>query len=249
MNILITGYTSKIGYAVIPPLLQSNQKIYIAGRSPLIEFPSVNWIPWSLGQKLDPTNLPKIDVVIHLAWQTKFRRKNFHSNIGGSLQSLNDDKFRGARVIFVSSMAALNPITFYGLAKRTVEKNCSAKDFRVIRPGLVLEAEKHTNRLRKLLIIPAPKTPVYLTHLDCLVSHVLKSIFEGSEPDRNIICQVVRLSDLVAKNLPYIPIAGGIDKILLRISPKSEKLNDALDAYKSLVTTPILEPNSCKVVN
>jgi hypothetical protein len=247
LNILLTGYSSKIGYSLVKRLLEFNNKVFIAGRSPLVEFPELNWTPWSLGQKLDTTNYPKIDVVVHLAWQTKFRRENFHLNVGGSLQLLNQDMFMDSHTIFLSSLAALNPLSHYGAGKSLVENECRSRKFEVIRPGLILGAEAYSMRWRWTPIVPAPKTPVYITHLDCLMSELLISISQGIQSSRNTVCKVSTLSDFIAKGKPYLAIPPIVGKALLNIPIISEKLSDIGDSYISLLSTPNVGPMSCKL--
>ena len=224
-----------------------NHNVYIAGRHPLVEFPNLNWIPWSLGQKLDNTNLPRLDLVVHLAWQTKSRRENFHLNIGGSLQLISQASMSGSRVIFVSSLAALNPRSYYGIAKSIVEKKGSFKEFEIIRPGLILHAEEYSKKIKKFAIIPGHKTPVYVTHLECLLSELLMRISQTRESDRNVVCKVMTLSELIGKKRPYISFPAGVGKVLLKATSRSKKLGDVRDSYISLITTPNLKPNSCKV--
>ena len=245
MNILITGYSSTIGTSLIRKLLESGHTCFAFGRKPLNGFPNTKWISWTLGQKLDLTDLPNIDVVMHLAWQTTSRRESFHLNVGGSIQLLEQFSGGGARVIFVSSLAALNPMSDYGLAKSEVEKHCLTKRIEIVRPGLILNAEQHTEKFRKLHVIPAAKTPVYVTHLDCLISELLASVLNEGLLDRNVVCRVTALSDLMAQNSYYLPFPGIVARIFLIIASKLNKLNDMRDAFISLMSTPELQPTKC----
>jgi hypothetical protein len=245
INVLITGYTSQIGRGLLHSLSELNAEIFAAGKHPPSDHPFIHWIPWGLGQKIDTSSLPRMDIVIHLAWETKFRKKNYHLNVGGSLQLLNSYAFRDSIVIFVSSIAALNPHSYYGAAKKSVEENALAGQLRIIRPGLVLGVEKYGNKLHKLRIVPSAKSPVYLTHLNCLLSELVGSISDNSVFERNVVCKVAPLSDLLGVDSRYISIPGKVAEIILRIASKSGKIHDVLDAYISLRTTPTLRADSC----
>ena len=100
MNILLTGYSSKIGEELYKSLHELKHEIFLLGRKPIANYPESNWTSWALGTKPDLSNLPSIDVLIHIAWITKSRRSNFHLNVGGTIQLFEEIKMRNSKIIF-----------------------------------------------------------------------------------------------------------------------------------------------------
>jgi hypothetical protein len=230
-----------IGRELTAALAAMNHNIYLAGRTKSADFPNLKWLPWTLGQKMDLTNLPSMDVVIHLAWQTNSRREKFHLNVGGSLQMLNEFEGKTSQIIFLSSLAALNPKSYYGLGKSTVEEYCASKGIEVIRSGLILGGERYSGRMRRTKFIPGGKTTVYITHLECLVSEITKSVSNLTKSSYNLVCEEVNLSKLVSKNSRYIPIPKWLTLVALKAGSFSMQIDDLKDAYISLITTPKIE--------
>ena len=237
----MTGYSSIIGRELTSVLEAMDHNIYLAGRTKPADFPHLNWLPWTLGQKLDVSNLPSMDVVIHLAWQTNSRREKFHLNVGGSLQLLSEFEGKTSQIIFLSSLAALNPKSYYGLGKSTVEEYCASKGIEVIRPGLIFGGEKYSGRMRRAKFIPGGKTTVYITHLGCLVSEITKRVSHVTKSSYNVVCEGVNLSKLVAKNSRYIPIPQWLVVVVLKAGSFLVQIDDLKDAYISLTTTPKIE--------
>jgi nucleoside-diphosphate-sugar epimerase len=245
MNILLTGYSSKIGEELYKSLHELKHEIFFLGRKPIANYPESNWTSWALGTKPDLSNLPSIDVLIHIAWITRSRRSNFHLNIGGTIQLFEEIKVRNSKIVFLSSLSAINPKSFYGLSKKKIENLYENKQLEILRPGLVLGAEKYTSRINKFRIIPGRKTNVYITHLECLINEFLRTIQNPKKTDGNLICQTITLSKLISKNSWFFPLPLFIFQKILDLLPASEWASDLKDSFTSLVSTPNLEVDSC----
>lgn len=244
MNILLTGYSSKIGEELIKSLHELKYEIFLLGRKPIANYPESNWTSWALGTKPDLSRLPRIDILIHIAWLTKSRRSNFHINVGGTIQLFEEIKVRESRILFISSISAINPESVYGLSKKKIESLYENKQLEIFRPGLVLGAEKYTNKINRFRIIPGGKTKVYITHLECLVTELINTIQNPKVSNRNIICQTTTLSKLINENSWFFPFPLIIFRKMLNLFFASELVSDLKDSIISLVSTPSLEIDS-----
>ena len=245
MNILLTGYSSKIGLELINYLSDLKHEIFFLGRQPTPNYPENHWISWALGTKPDLTRLPSIDILIHIAWLTKSRYSNYHINVGGTAQLFEEKKLNNARIIFLSSISAINPKSYYGLSKREIEVRYRNTKLEILRPGLVLGAESYTKKIKRVRIIPGAKTQVHITHLECLIPEIVSAVQNPKESSRNLICQTTSLSKLIAKNSWYLPLPASIFKRVLNFLIFSEKGSDLKDSYDSLISTPNLVVKAC----
>jgi nucleoside-diphosphate-sugar epimerase len=245
MKILVTGYSSKLGKALIESLESQRHLIHLLGRSKPTDWPSANWSPWTLGQNVALLGLPHVDVVVHIAWKTTERRKHFDLNVGGTIQLIDHFKGEGTRNVFISSLAAINPKSYYGLSKFRVESAFSAADVNVIRPGYIIENDHLGNSLDKARIIPNPNQIVNYTHMDCLISKILSVIDHDTNSHSNVVCGELKLSKLLANNARFVPIPSAISNTIFRIPLTNLKYQDLWDKYISLVTTPKIQAFEC----
>jgi dTDP-4-dehydrorhamnose reductase len=120
MKILLTGYTGELGLELVEQLSKAGIRYSTLGRQEI--YGSDAHFFWSLGMDPDPLVFQDIDILIHLAWITNSRSDNAnHLNIGGSSKLITSAHLSGVKVINVSSLAAENPQSNYGLAKLKVE--------------------------------------------------------------------------------------------------------------------------------
>jgi hypothetical protein len=248
MNVLVTGYSSRIGQDLIARLRQNNLSVYFAGRTPpIIEKANERWIPWTLGMKFDSSGLPKIDIVFHLAWNTQSRRESIHLNVGGSIQLIRHFLDEGSRTVFISSLAALNPLSNYGLAKYLVEKEFEPSELEIIRPGLIVNGPEQLNGFREKPVVPSPNQEVYLTHQRCLISQLTRTALENRHEigDDVLVCESNKFSSLFAKKPFYIPIPRYVSDYVFKIPFKNQAFDDLKDRYVSMRTTPKIKSFTC----
>ncbi|ACK51639.1 NAD-dependent epimerase/dehydratase [Methylocella silvestris BL2] len=144
---LVTGASGFLGRALVPALLASGASVIAAGRgqSPFAAHPRLAWRRIDLADPAAPLReiTSGVDCIYHLAWSTVPSEASLspaedaRANIVGSLRIIESIAPGAApRLIFASSGGAiygrlrqapasedhpLNPISAYGLSKRTVE--------------------------------------------------------------------------------------------------------------------------------
>lgn len=144
---LVTGASGFLGRALVPALLALDETVVAIGRKacPFASHPGLIWRQVDLAEPTAPLGeiLHGVDTIYHLSWSTipadadLAPSEDARVNIVGSLRLLESIE-RGAspRVIFASSGGAiygrllqipapeehpLNPLSAYGVSKRTVE--------------------------------------------------------------------------------------------------------------------------------
>lgn len=178
MKMLVTGASGYIGMRLIKLALKQGEQVIAASRRPLT---GVDWIPFDLND-LAEIKLPEaLDVVIHLAADTKS---------GGSPQEVTTAKLLiaaahkvGAKFIFVSSQTAREDApTQYGRIKWLIEQEVLAAKGIVIRPGQVYGAMESglfgslVGLVRNTPLLPAliPSPMIQPIHVDDCATGLLK---------------------------------------------------------------------------
>ena len=157
MKILLTGYTGEFGLALVEQLSKAGVRYSTLGRKEI--YGSEEHFFWSLGMDPDPLVFQDIDLLIHLAWITNSRSNDAnHLNVGGSFKLINSANLSGVKVINVSSLAAENPKSNYGLAKLQVE-DINYLGINVRLPKLVRSGSNQVSSpigrvLRRILVVP-----------------------------------------------------------------------------------------------
>ena len=145
----VTGANGYLGSRIATYLNQKDWEVYQLTRdknSPKQE----KSIYFSLENKLNPTNLADIDVLIHCAYDFKqiAWKDIYRSNVEGSLQLFQSAIDAGVKkIIFISTMSAYEDCqSLYGRAKLTIEKglvDLTSKyqdknvEIAILRPGLI----------------------------------------------------------------------------------------------------------------
>ena len=157
MKILLTGYTGELGLELVEQLSKAGMRFSTLGRQEI--YGSEAHFFWSLGMDPDPLVFQDIDILIHLAWITNSRSDDAnHLNIGGSSKLITSANLSGVKVINVSSLAAKNPKSSYGLAKLKVE-GINDLGINVRLPKLIKSDSNQDSSfierlLRKAIIVP-----------------------------------------------------------------------------------------------
>jgi len=146
-KVLVTGASGFLGRALAPALLALGETVIATGRRacPFPPHPRLVWRPIDLAEPAEPLRelLCGVDTIYHLSWSTIPAESNrapsddARVNIIGSLRLLeNIERAANPRVVFASSGGTvygrllhapasedhpLNPLSAYGVSKRTVE--------------------------------------------------------------------------------------------------------------------------------
>jgi dTDP-4-dehydrorhamnose reductase len=121
MKVLLTGASGKLGKRIESHLLSSDISVSALGR--VGPNSNVKKYSWALGMSINPAVLHDVDCILHLAWSTTDRgNHDYHLNVGGSSKIIEAAVMSGTKIINFSSFSAINPISKYGEAKKSVEE-------------------------------------------------------------------------------------------------------------------------------
>lgn len=186
MRILLTGASGQLGHKITNYLENYGIKVTTLGRKP-INSRTLNY-SWSLGMSPNPQAFVGIDCVLHLAWSTTDRGDyDFHLNVGGSRKIFEAADLSRVRIVNFSSLSAINPLSSYGKAKKTVEDaNVRGLNLRIAKleePFFKSDLHPAKNILRKIVFIPIPRgLSIQVIEIDQLLSDLIKHIKETSIP-------------------------------------------------------------------
>lgn len=172
MRILIDGANGYLGARIYEDLMNMGFEVYGTYHKVQL-FPALLWLDITDRDAVDAllTKL-KPHVVVHAAAIPTQRLADMDpklaekTNVGGTVRIAKAAERIGARVIFISSLAALEPATFgaYGTSKfeaeKTVQTICS--NFAILRPGLIIgqspnvENDRFQNRILNNIINKVP---------------------------------------------------------------------------------------------
>lgn len=188
MKILVTGSTGVIGTSIIEKCIAEKVEIRTLGRSKskMVE----DHFTWTLGMGPEPKALIGVDLIIHAAWTTKDRGSiQNHLNIGGAMKLIDSAQLANIPIINISSFAAINPSSSYGLAKKQVEAlNSRGLNLRIAKVENYQKGKAPKKIvLRKLIFIPAPKNiNVHVASLDEVVGEIFSHILLPIKPEIKI---------------------------------------------------------------
>ncbi len=254
MNVLVTGSSGYLGRALVQQLIAEGHSVTNLGRHNL-ETSNSDHFNWTLGQSISPKAFERNDVLVHLAWSTLSRTTaDFHSNVGGSEQLIKSAHNHGLRVVFVSSISAMNPISSYGKAKSLVEEMLGDRDS-IIRVGLVqgnstsLDSIRDNGLIRLLpfIVVPGGKLSLCTTSVD---SFIRASIFvilgENMTKETLVIDQVEKLKKVVSRSSKklIISLPAKFSLIVLKcVSQVSQRGRNMCDAFVGLMSSQNLNQN------
>lgn len=143
------------------------------------------FIPFRLGERVDPEALRGAGFLVHCAWDFRVRSREdiARVNVAGSLELLRSARAAGVgRLIFISTMSAFDGcVSSYGRSKLEVEAQSAGADLQTLRPGLVWGPSPggmvgSLGKLVRLPVIPLPglgRQKLCLTHEEDLGELVL----------------------------------------------------------------------------
>lgn len=178
-TVLITGSKGFIARNLINFLLKKNIKVYFTSKK-------INdGLHFDLNQD-SQLNLPKFDILIHLAhYKNKSYKKEKKINIEGSTKLFLLAKKYNARVIYISSQSADQfSKSNYGKVKFYLENLAKEYKAYIIRPGLVYKKESNEGLfgsleflIKKLPVIIVPSGLNKKINL-CSLNSVLDKIYD-----------------------------------------------------------------------
>ncbi|CAN2228368.1 NAD-dependent epimerase/dehydratase [Candidatus Nanopelagicaceae bacterium] len=183
MNVLVTGASGQLGQRIVSYLLSNGIHVSTLGRNKISD--KIANHPWSLGMSPNPQSFKDIDFILHLAWSTKDRGDlDFHLNVGGSAKIMEASRLSGIKMINISSLATINPISHYGKAKKIVEElNLDGINLRIakIEDSTLSRSENLIKRsVRKIIFLPIPRDlSVQVIEIDNALNEIIKFI-EGN---------------------------------------------------------------------
>lgn len=140
-TLLITGGTGFIGKHLCDHLESKNYSVYLTTQKPAKrtpQQPNTHFIHYQMGTPFPWDQIPKIDYIIHLAWD--MNPKNSRRNISSTIDLATAGIQNGvAEQIFFSSFSSHeSALSKYGSAKFEVEKFFIEHGLKICRPGLVV---------------------------------------------------------------------------------------------------------------
>jgi hypothetical protein len=187
MKVLLTGASGRLGNKLISYLSNNGIEVRTLGRHTAnSEFENYSW---SLGMSPNPQSFVGVDCIIHLAWSTKDRGNyDFHINVGGSSKIIESSILSKVKIINISSLSVLNPVSNYGKAKKSIEEiNCGGINLRIAKleePFLINGTSLINRILRQFIFIPVPSgLSVQVTEIDQILEEIGNFVSEDFFPD------------------------------------------------------------------
>lgn len=241
MRIALTGSTGGLGSLLLRHLRMTHEVVTL-GRE------NCN-VSWTLGVIPSPEEVQGIDALIHCAWSTQDRRRDFHINIGGTAALARFADVSEIPMLFISSVAALSD-SYYGIAKREAEILVEQHHGSTLRIGLVPQSNPYFELSKKFIGL----APFFSGYINLTEFHLLSKSIDSwleqiiSDSPRQMIktsisANVLAREQFLSQYRYAIPVPTWLLLCGLttfqRVSLKSANL---LDAWKSLTTTPRILP-------
>lgn len=182
MKILITGASGYIGTALISKLEEAEHEVIAATRTNALRYK--NWIHFDLNN-FELFKVPEnIDLIIHLAANTKNIGVDSQEEIIAAKLLINESIKINAKFIFLSSQASSEyAYSQYGQIKWKIETAVLAANGIVVRPGLVYGGRENgglfaqlVKMMKKSFILPSfyPALHVQPIHIDDLCIGIIR---------------------------------------------------------------------------
>ena len=186
MKVLLTGASGRLGNKIMSYLSNNGIEVRTLGRN--TPNSDTGNYSWALGMSPNPQSFVGIDCIIHLAWSTTDRGDyDFHVNVGGSSKIIECSVLSKVKIINVSSLSVLNPVSNYGKAKKSVEEiNRGGVNLRIAKleePFLINGTNLINRILRQFILIPIPRgLSVQVTEIDQILEKIGKFVREDCIP-------------------------------------------------------------------
>jgi NADH dehydrogenase len=188
-TILISGANGFIGRALLDYFAAQGHRVIGLVRQSSAAFESR---VFDLREKTIPANLfDNVDVFIHAAYVKQTGKEDTYSiNVAGSLGLFDAAAKAGVKqIIFISSLAAhAAALSVYGRQKFAIEQQVVARDYTVIRPGLVLghgglfaSLSAHLEKSNKIPLVGGGDQPLQTVHISDLVHAVGAAVERNSK--------------------------------------------------------------------
>ena len=177
MKVAVTGATGYIGRHLVRRLVLKGNEVLAMSRSKPIQS-GVKWEFFDLTE-FEKVGLPTVDVVIHLAANTRSESVTAKNELDACKHLLAQANSCDARFIFVSSQTAnSNALSEYGKIKLSIEQTVLSSRGIVVRPGQVYGGEplglfgSVTELVVRLPVLPLfiPVPLIQPVHVDDLVT-------------------------------------------------------------------------------
>lgn len=186
MKVLFTGASGRLGNKIVSYLSDNEIEVRTLGRNTTnSDFENYSW---ALGMSPNPQSLVGVDCIIHLAWSTTDRGDyDFHINVGGSSKIIESSVLSKVKIINISSLSVLNPISNYGKAKKSIEEiNREGINLRIakLEEPFLINSTNFINRiLRQFIFIPIPRgLSVQVAEIDQILGEIGNFVREDSIP-------------------------------------------------------------------
>ncbi len=237
MKIGITGSNGIFGLLVMHELKKDGHEFVRFGRESADIF-------WTLGVYPEPEVLNDLDVLIHFAWSTRDRRKDFHLNVGGTWRLAQLAKIVGIPFLFISSDAAQSQ-SHYGQSKLKAEELVIQENGFVSRFGLIIDGNNYdVTRATRFLSLRG-RALVSRTSLGDAVNHIgtwLKNCNEEALTNKpsDVTTDQVSITQHFKRQGAKIGVSMKLLSLLFQIgSAFSLKIRNYEDALKSISTHKI----------
>jgi len=141
-TVAVSGASGFLGAAICDHLAQRGAAIRALVRDP--RAPSVARFAryrCDLPDAIDEAALERADVLVHCAWETRFRdpQRSRRANVDGSRRLFEVARRAGLRIVFVSSLSAHeDAVSPYGRTKLEVEAMLDLARDAIVRPGTIV---------------------------------------------------------------------------------------------------------------
>ncbi|MCB2155837.1 NAD(P)-dependent oxidoreductase [bacterium] len=206
-TIAITGATGLLGSHLAAAFAERGWNVRAGVRRPQTYAPpgdGVSPFQCELPGGIDPTGLEGVDVLLHAAYDTKFRSKKqaVRVNYNGTRELLRlADEAEIPRRVFISSCSA-HPLalSFYGRSKLALEKEFRRDGDLILRPGLIVASGglfgRMADTVRKSRIVPlfdGGKQVVQTIHIDDVCEAIVRAV-ERDETGRFVLAETDGIS-------------------------------------------------------
>lgn len=255
MKVAVTGASGFLGRAIAARLVATGHDVVALVRDPAAtsRVPAgVRTAACRLPDEVDETALAGVDVVVHAAWattETDTARAD-HVNEGGTERVVDAARRAGARVVFVSSIAARpDAPSHYGRSKWRMEERLDPSRDAVLRPGLVIgpgagglfrQLAQAAARLHLVPVFAGGRQPLQTVHVDEVAEATLRIVRDGltgvfvvAEPDPVDLATFLRMMTAemgvrcLFVPLPLRPMLAGVrlvERLGVTLPLRSESL-------------------------
>jgi NADH dehydrogenase len=229
--VAVTGASGFLGGAVCRALAARGFEVRALVRDPTAfeAPPGVRAMRFELPDGIDEAALTGAAAVVHCAYATRETdlERARRVNEDGTRQLLESARRAGARVVFISTVAAAaDAPNYYARSKHALEALFDPAKDAIVRPGLVIGRDGHglfqqlLDNMQRLGVVPVfggGKQPLQTVHIDdvceaiaVILERDLAGVFNVAEPDPPTFAAFLRqMADRLGIRVRFLPLPFG----------------------------------------